>query len=65
MHGVVLNSSGLKNVGIAAKTPTPPEGEITRKPGSMEPAGLLMETAFLPCRDQILKTSEAEVFKAP
>lgn len=64
MHGAVLNSSGLKKVGITAKTPTPPGGVITRKPGSMEPAGLLMETAFLPCRDQVLKMSETEVFKA-
>jgi len=29
----------------------------------MEPAGLLMETAFQPCRDEILQMSEEDVFK--
>ncbi|MCC7374677.1 MAG: amidohydrolase family protein [Verrucomicrobiales bacterium] len=48
MHGVVLNSLGLKKYNITAATPTPPGGVILRKPGSQEPAGLVMETAFLP-----------------
>jgi len=34
--------------GISATTPTPVGGVIARKPGSREPAGLLMETAWIP-----------------
>jgi len=45
-HGAVLNSAALRAVGISAQTPTPPGGQIVRKPGSQEPAGLVMETAF-------------------
>jgi predicted amidohydrolase YtcJ len=33
-------------VGISAQTPTPRGGQIVRKSGSQEPAGLVMETAF-------------------
>lgn len=47
-HGAVLNSAALRAAGIDATTPTPPGGLIARKPGSQEPAGLLMETAFFP-----------------
>ena len=48
MHGAVLNSAAMKLYGISAATKTPPGGIILRKPGSNEPAGLLMETAYLP-----------------
>jgi predicted amidohydrolase YtcJ len=48
MHGVVLNSLALKYYDISAKTETPAGGIIVRKPGSQEPWGLIMETAFLP-----------------
>ncbi len=48
MHGTVLNSLALKKYGISAATPTPPGGVIVRKPGTQEPWGLIMETAFLP-----------------
>ena len=48
MHGTVLNSLALKKYGIGAATQTPPGGVIVRKPGSNEPYGLIMETAFLP-----------------
>lgn len=47
-HGCVLNSAGFAAFGIDASTPTPAGGVIARKPGSQEPAGLLMERAFLP-----------------
>ncbi len=47
-HGAVLNSAALRAAGIGANTPTPPGGVILRKPGSREPAGLVMETAFFP-----------------
>jgi predicted amidohydrolase YtcJ len=48
MHGAVLNSAAMKQYGISAKTKTPPGGIILRKSGSNEPAGLVMETAYLP-----------------
>lgn len=48
MHGGVLNSLALKKYGINAATKTPPGGVIVRKPGTDEPWGLIMETAFLP-----------------
>jgi predicted amidohydrolase YtcJ len=48
MHGAVLNSLALKHYGIDAKTRTPPGGIIVRKPGTNDPYGLIMETAFLP-----------------
>jgi predicted amidohydrolase YtcJ len=47
-HGCVLNSAGFALNGIDENTPTPEGGLILRKEGSNEPAGLLMETAFLP-----------------
>ena len=52
-HGAVLNSVALKKFGISAETPTPHGGVILRKPGSQEPAGLLMESAFLPLLAQL------------
>ncbi len=48
MHGAVLNSAAMKKYGYSAATKTPPGGVILRKKGSGEPAGLVMETAFLP-----------------
>lgn len=48
MHGAVMNSLALEYYGISAKTVTPPGGVIVRKPGTEEPWGLIMETAFLP-----------------
>ena len=48
MHGAVLNSAAMRKWNITAETKTPPGGIIVRKPGSNEPAGLIMETAYLP-----------------
>jgi predicted amidohydrolase YtcJ len=48
MHGTVLNSLAMKKYGYSAETKTPPGGVIVRKPGTNEPFGLIMETAFLP-----------------
>ena len=48
MHGAVLNSAAMKKWDLSAKTKTPPGGVIVRKPGTQEPYGLIMETAFLP-----------------
>ncbi len=52
MHGTVLNSLALAKYGISAETKTPPGGVIVRKPGTNEPYGLIMETAFLPVMEQ-------------
>ena len=60
-HGAVLNSAALKKFNITAKTPTPPGGVILRKPGTQEPAGLLMETAYLPVFAQMPKPTEADM----
>ena len=62
MHGAVLNSAAMKQYGISAETKTPPGGVILRKPGSNEPSGLLMETAYLPIFAALPKpTPEQEV----
>jgi predicted amidohydrolase YtcJ len=52
MHGTVMNSLALQQYGISAETKTPPGGVIVRKPGTEEPWGLIMETAFLPVMEQ-------------
>ncbi|MBX3418822.1 MAG: amidohydrolase family protein [Pirellulaceae bacterium] len=52
MHGAVMNSLALKKYGISAETKTPAGGIIVRKPGTEEPWGLIMETAFLPVFQQ-------------
>ncbi|MFN3189141.1 MAG: amidohydrolase family protein [Aureliella sp.] len=52
MHGAVMNSLALEKYGISADTETPPGGVIVRKPGTQEPWGLIMETAFLPVFEQ-------------
>ncbi len=48
MHGAVMNSAAMKKWNISAQTKTPPGGVIVRKPGTNEPYGLIMETAYLP-----------------
>ena len=57
-HGAVLNSAALKKFGISAATKTPPGGVIARKPGSQEPTGLLMETAWIPLHEQLPASSQ-------
>ena len=62
MHGCVLNSLAMKKYGISSATKTPPGGVIVRKPGTQEPYGLIMETAFLPIMEQAdPMTAEQEV----
>jgi predicted amidohydrolase YtcJ len=60
MHGAVLNSLALKKYGISAATRTPPGGVIVRKPGTREPWGLIMETAFEPVMKQAQPMTEAQ-----
>ncbi len=52
MHGTVMNSLALKKYGFSAATKTPPGGVIVRKPGTNQPYGLIMETAFLPVMEK-------------
>jgi len=59
-HGAVLNSPALSMAGISAATPTPAGGVIARKPGSQEPAGLLMETAWIPLLTSLPRPSYNE-----
>lgn len=62
MHGGVLNSAALKKFGYSAATTTPPGGVIVRKPGTNEPYGLIMETAFMPVFEGMPKpTPQQEV----
>lgn len=62
-HGGVLNSIALKQFDITAATPTPPGGLIAREPGSQQPAGLLMETAFMPIFAKVPQPSEAQLLE--
>lgn len=64
LHGAVLNSLAMKKYNISAATPTPPGGVIVRIPGTNEPEGLLMETAFLPIHATLPKPSPDEQMDA-
>jgi hypothetical protein len=67
MHGCVLNSLAMKKYDISSATKTPPGGVIVRKPGTQEPFGLIMETAFLPIMEQsdpMTPEQEIELSKA-
>ncbi len=60
-HGAVLNSKAFAEVGYDATTPTPDGGVIVRKPGTNVPAGLIMETAFLPLFGNMPQPGEREL----
>lgn len=64
LHGAVLNSAAMRKYNVTAATETPPGGIIVRKPGSNEPEGLLMETAFLPIFAQLPKPTPEEELEA-
>lgn len=64
LHGAVLNTAAMKKYNISAETETPPGGVIVRKPGSNEPEGLLMESAFLPIFAALPKPSPEEEMTA-
>jgi predicted amidohydrolase YtcJ len=63
LHGAVCNSMALKKFNITKDTPTPKGGVINRKPGTMEPEGLLMESAWIPVFLNLPKPSEDEQLK--
>ena len=59
-HGAVLNSRALTLAGYDASTPDPAGGVIVRRPGGTEPAGLVMETAFIPLFVHMPQPSDEE-----
>lgn len=63
LHGAVCNSLALKKFKVTKDTPTPKGGVIVRKPGSDEPEGLLMETAWLPVFSALPKPPEEALLK--
>ncbi len=63
MHGAVLNSNALSWANIDAKTKTPKGGIIARLPNSEEPAGLVMEMAWLPIFAKLPQPTDDEKIK--
>ena len=64
MHGTVLNSKAMEYYGINAETETPHGGIIVRKPGTNEPYGLIMETAYKPIAEKIEKMTLDQAIEA-
>ena len=60
MHGAVLNSAAMKKWNVTAQTKTPSGGVIVRKPGTHEPYGLIMETAYLPIFASLPQPTQAQ-----
>jgi predicted amidohydrolase YtcJ len=60
MHGAVLNSAALRMFDMDASTKTPPGGIIVRKPGTQEPYGLIMETAYIPIHAALPRPTRAQ-----
>ncbi len=54
-HQAVLNSKALEIAGYSADTPDPPGGAIGRRPGSLEPDGMVQEQAWLPVFVKLLQ----------
>ncbi len=63
MHGAVLNSKALEWANIDKNTRTPAGGIIARMPGSTEPAGLLMEMAYLPVMEKLPQPDDEEMLE--
>ena len=61
MHGGVLNSKALEWANLDENSKTPEGGVIARLPGTNEPAGLLMEMAYMPVFDKLPQPSEDEM----
>ncbi|RLA18909.1 MAG: amidohydrolase [Gammaproteobacteria bacterium] len=58
MHGGVLNSKALEWAGLDENSKTPEGGVIARLAGSNEPAGLVMEMAYMPVFGKLPQPSE-------
>ncbi|MCK5777021.1 MAG: amidohydrolase family protein, partial [Bacteroidales bacterium] len=63
MHGGVLNSKALEWAELDETSETPEGGVIARIPGTNEPAGLLMEMAYMPVFDKLPQPSEDEMME--
>ena len=63
MHGAVLNSKALEWAEINENTQTPDGGIIARLDGSNEPAGLLMEMAYIPVFSKLPEPTENEMLE--
>ena len=61
MHGGVLNSKALEWAGVDENYETPEGGVVARLPGGNEPAGLLMEMAYMPVFGKLPQPSEDEM----
>lgn len=61
MHGAVLNSKALAWAEIDSNTETPAGGVIARMPGGNEPAGLVMEIAYMPIFAKLPSPSEEDM----
>ena len=61
MHGGVLNSKALEWAGVDKNYKTPEGGVVARLPGGNEPAGLLMEMAYMPVFEKLPQPSEDEM----
>ncbi|MBE9547810.1 MAG: amidohydrolase [Proteobacteria bacterium] len=58
MHGGVLNSKALEWAGVDENYKSPDGGVVARLPGGNEPAGLLMEMAYIPIFEKLPQPSE-------
>ena len=63
MHGAILNSKALEWANIDANTKTPEGGIIARFPGGTEPAGLIMEMAYIPVMERLPQPSESKMLE--
>jgi len=61
MHGAVLNSKALEWAEVDENYKTPEGGVVARIEGTNEPAGLLMEMAYMPVFGKLPQPSEDEM----
>ena len=63
MHGGVLNSKALEWAEVNENYKTPKGGVVARIEGTNEPAGLLMEMAYMPVFEKLPQPSEDEMME--